>query len=38
MEIKLTLALPRDEFSVPVVRRVLAGALQAPLRTVAASS
>lgn len=29
MEIKLTLALPRDEFSVPVVRRVLAGALQA---------
>lgn len=29
MEIKLTLALPRDEFSVPVVRRVLAGAMQA---------
>ena len=29
MEIKLTLALPRDELSVPVVRRVLAGALQA---------
>ena len=28
MEIKLTLALPRDEFSVPVVRRVLASSLQ----------
>ncbi len=27
MEIKLTLALPRDELSVPVVRRVLRGAL-----------
>ncbi len=28
MEIKLTLALPRDAFSVPVARRVLAGALR----------
>ena len=27
MEIKLTLALPRDSVSVPVVRRVLSGAL-----------
>ncbi len=29
MEIKLTLALPRDEVSVPVVRRVLKASLQA---------
>ncbi|MCW2571977.1 MAG: putative serine/threonine kinase anti-sigma factor [Frankiales bacterium] len=29
MEIKLTLALPRDELSVPVVRRVLKSSLQA---------
>ena len=28
MEIKLTLALPSDELSVPVVRRVLRGAMQ----------
>ncbi len=28
MEIKLTLALPRDELSVPVVRRVLRGAME----------
>jgi serine/threonine-protein kinase RsbW len=28
MEIKLTLALPHDEFSVPVARHVLAGALR----------
>lgn len=27
MEIKLTLSLPRDQLSVPVVRRVLAGAM-----------
>ena len=28
MEIKLALALPREEVSVPVVRRVLSGAMR----------